>query len=92
MARALPVIATSSGGVYSVVTDEETGILVPPTDSVSLARRILELLRDPLRARAIGENAREMVRREFPVSRMIDGTLEVYHRVLNAWGRSATTA
>ena len=85
MARAIPVIATSSGGVYSVVDEGATGMLVPPSDSESLARKILELLRDPLRARAIGENAREMVQREFPISRMIDDTVALYERVLNSY-------
>lgn len=82
MARAIPVIATSSGGVYSVVRDGSTGMLVPPSDSHSLAHRILDLLRDPLRARVIGENARDMVQREFPVARMIDETVSLYDRVL----------
>jgi glycosyltransferase involved in cell wall biosynthesis len=85
MARAIPVIATSSGGVYSVVDEGTTGMLVPPSDSESLARKILELLRDPLRARAIGENAREMVQRDFPISRMIDDTVALYERVLNSY-------
>jgi glycosyltransferase involved in cell wall biosynthesis len=89
MARAIPVIATSSGGVYSVVDDGATGILVPPSDSESLGRRILEVLRDPLRARAIGENAREMVQREFPISRMIDETVALYERVLTSYPAAA---
>jgi len=85
MSRGLPVIATSSGGVYSVVTDGQTGVLVPPSDSASLAKRILELLRDPIRARVIGENARAMVCREFPVSRMIDETIATYRSVTERW-------
>ena len=83
MARAIPVIATSSGGVYSVVDDGVTGMLVPPSDSQSLAKKILELLGDPLRARAIGENARAMVQRDFPTSQMIDETVALYERVLS---------
>jgi len=84
MVRAIPVIATSSGGVYSVVDEGTTGMLVPPSDGELLAQKILELLRDPLRARAIGENAREMVQREFPVTRMIDETVALYERLLNS--------
>ena len=84
MARAIPVIATSSGGVYAVVRDGATGMLVPPSDSSALADRMLALLRDPLRARSIGENAREMVQREFPVARMIDETVGLYERVLQS--------
>jgi glycosyltransferase involved in cell wall biosynthesis len=89
MARAIPVIATSSGGVYSVVDDGATGMLVPPSDSHALAHRILDLLRDPLRARSIGENAREMVQREFPITRMIDETVALYERVLTKHSSAA---
>ena len=85
MARALPVIATSSGGVHSVVSDGTTGVLVPPSDGKTLARSILALLRDPLRARALGENARDLVRRDFPVARMVSGTLDLYRRLIDEW-------
>ena len=82
MARARPVIATSAGGVYSVVTDGRTGLLVPPRDSAALARRIGELLDDPLKARQIGRAARDMVRREFPISRMVEQTAWLYRTIV----------
>jgi glycosyltransferase involved in cell wall biosynthesis len=81
MARGRPVIATSAGGVYSVVTDGRTGLLVPPRDSVALTRRIVDLLDDPQRARQIGRAARDMVRREFPISRMVEQTAWLYRTV-----------
>lgn len=89
MSRGLPVIATSSGGVYSVVSDGHTGILVPPSDSASLAKRIIELLRDPIRARTIGENAKAMVARDFPVARMISETIATYRNVTESARKSA---
>src|SRR5690606_21945349 len=58
MARGRPVIATGVGGVHSIVTDGKTGIVVPPSDSVKLSEKILELLRDPEKARRIGEAGR----------------------------------
>ena len=54
MSLGRPVIASAVGGVYSVVRDNETGLVVPPRDSGALARRILELLDAPVHARAIG--------------------------------------
>jgi glycosyltransferase involved in cell wall biosynthesis len=90
MLRGRPVIATSAGGVYSVVADERTGLLVPPRDSAALAARINELLDDPLRARAIGQAAREKVRAEFPVDRMIEQTANLYRDVLGAVPIAAT--
>jgi glycosyltransferase involved in cell wall biosynthesis len=78
MALGRPVIASRVGGVYSVVHEQETGLLVPPSNSSRLADRILELLADPPRARAIGEAARQMVRREFGLEKMVAQTADLY--------------
>lgn len=41
-----PVIATNVGGLGEMITDGETGVLVPPRDSVSLADAMIKLLND----------------------------------------------
>lgn len=82
MGRGIPVIATGVGGVFSVVSDNETGLVVPPSNSARLAERILELLEDPLRARALGSNGRELVKQEFSVERMVEETAELYHQIV----------
>ncbi len=82
MSLGKPVIATGVGGVYSVVRDNETGLVVPPSNSKHQAERILELLGDPVRARAIGESGRQLVQREFGVDRMVQLTSEVYRQAL----------
>ncbi|HUQ70416.1 MAG TPA: glycosyltransferase family 4 protein [Planctomycetaceae bacterium] len=86
MALGRPVIATRVGGVYRVVRDNETGLLVPPSDSARLADRILELLNDPAHARRVGDAAREEVRREFSVEKMVQQTAAVYRDVLDSAG------
>lgn len=82
MAMGRPVIATRVGGVYCAVHDNETGLLVPPSNSQALADRIVELLDDRPKARAIGQAARDMVEHEFGVEGMIDQTAALYHQVL----------
>jgi glycosyltransferase involved in cell wall biosynthesis len=82
MALGRPVIATDVGGVESVVRDNETGLLVPPSNSEALSQRMLELLRDPFRARRLADAAREKVRRDFSVARMAQQTADVYRPVL----------
>lgn len=84
MVRGRPVIATRAGGVYSAVTDGQTGLLVPPRDSAALADRILQLLSDPLHARSIGRAARAAVQRQFPVERMVEQTAALYHNILES--------
>ena len=83
MALGKPVIATGVGGVYSVVRDNETGLVVPPSNSSRLAERILELLKDPVRARALGEEGRRQVQNEFSVQQMVRKTAELYRQILN---------
>ena len=82
MALGRPVIATKVGGVFHAVRDRETGLLVPPSNSESLAERIVELLDNPDQARAIGHAAREAVARDFSVERMVEQTAALYEEVL----------
>jgi glycosyltransferase involved in cell wall biosynthesis len=82
MALGKPVIASGVGGVYSVLRDNENGLLVPPSDSASLAEKILDLLDDPLRARAMGQAGRRLVQQEFAVEKMVQQTTTLYREVL----------
>ncbi|MCA9117125.1 MAG: glycosyltransferase family 4 protein [Planctomycetaceae bacterium] len=77
-----PVIATSVGGVYSIVRDGQTGLVVPPSDSARLAERIIELLDDPARARELAETGRRTVQEQFGVEEMVARTGAVYRAVL----------
>ncbi|MEZ6065275.1 MAG: glycosyltransferase family 4 protein [Planctomycetaceae bacterium] len=82
MARGRPVIASKVGGVYSVIDDGVSGLLVPPSDSDALASRIVELLSDPAFARRVGAAGREQVLQQFPVDAMVNSTVAVYEQVL----------
>lgn len=84
MALGRPVIATGVGGVADIIRDRENGLLVPPSQSQPLADAILGLLNDPMRARAIGEAGRSLVRREFRVETMVERTASFYHQVFEA--------
>ena len=46
MSHGLPVVSTTQGGIVDTVDDGQTGILVPPGDSESLASAILTLVED----------------------------------------------
>lgn len=39
----VPIVATNVGGITDIVTDGETGILVPPDDSTAIARAIANI-------------------------------------------------
>ncbi len=54
----LPAVATRIEAIPEIVSDGETGILVPPRDARALARALSALLGDPVRARLLGAAGR----------------------------------
>ncbi len=81
MALGRPVIASGVGGVVSVIEDNVSGLIVPPSDSRSLADRIMELLQNRERARTIAATGQQLIRDRFNETRMIDEILTVYREV-----------
>jgi glycosyltransferase involved in cell wall biosynthesis len=65
MAAGRPVIATRVGGVPELITDGETGRLVPPADPAALAAAIASLLADEAERLRLGGAARARTRAEF---------------------------
>src|SRR5262245_4332191 len=61
MAAGRPVVATAVGGNPEAVLHEETGLIVPPADSTSLAAAMERLLADPVKAKALGAAGRARV-------------------------------
>jgi glycosyltransferase involved in cell wall biosynthesis len=59
MARARPVVATRVGGIPEFVEDGRTGRLVRPSDPLDLADALCEVLSDPARACAMGDESRQ---------------------------------
>lgn len=64
-ATGLPVVAGASGGAPDAVHDGETGHVVDGCSPEDVAATVIGLLRDPQRARAMGEKVRSWVEREW---------------------------
>jgi glycosyltransferase involved in cell wall biosynthesis len=65
MACELPCIGTNVEAVPEIIEEGVTGLLVPPGDDIALTGAVAALLRDPARARAMGERGRRRVARQF---------------------------
>jgi starch synthase len=65
MACGTAVVASRVGGIPEVVSDGETGLLVPPDDPGALAGALNALLADPGRAAAMGGRGRERAIADF---------------------------
>ena len=79
MAAGIPVVATNVGGLCEVVTDRETGLLVPPQAPTQLAQAMATLLDDHALRAAIRHAARRRVKTQFDLTRMVEGYETAYH-------------
>ena len=82
MACATPVIATGVGGIYSIVEDGVSGLIVPAKDSDALAEKIIALAQDSGFASDLAANAREVVKQRFSLARMMDKMELLYKAAL----------
>ncbi|MFN9002179.1 MAG: glycosyltransferase family 4 protein [Alphaproteobacteria bacterium] len=77
------VVAFDHGGVRETIIANETGYLVPPGDSQTLAEAIrFGLSRSPEMIQAMSDFARDHVRRHFSLQQMKDKTIKVYRELL----------
>jgi mannosyltransferase len=81
MAAGNAVVAARAGAADRVITDGETGLLVPPGDVDALVLALEPLLRDPAAAAAMGRRARDRVVQEFSVDREAASIAAVYRRI-----------
>lgn len=80
MASDLPIVASRSGGIPDVVTDGETGLLVPERDPAALATAAARLLENPDLAARFAAAARADLDRRFSPAGLAAGFDTVYRR------------
>ncbi|MFN3348133.1 glycosyltransferase family 4 protein [Pseudorhodoplanes sp.] len=88
MASGNALVAARAGAAESVVTGGQIALLVPPGDPAALANALETLMRDPDRAAAMGQRARNYVATHFSVEAEAEKYAAVYRRVL---GRTVRT-
>jgi glycosyltransferase involved in cell wall biosynthesis len=81
-AMAKPVVASRVGGPIELVQDGVTGLLVPPSDPSALAEAIITILKDPARAKAMGEAGYMQAREKFEAATNARKTFAVYEEIL----------
>jgi glycosyltransferase involved in cell wall biosynthesis len=82
LASGTPLVATPAGGIASVVTDGETGVIVAERDPRALAAAIDGLLRDPDRRARLGSAGRATVAARFGWDRAAARFEAAYDRAL----------
>jgi glycosyltransferase involved in cell wall biosynthesis len=74
----LPIVATDAGGTAEAVRDGVTGYVTRPRDPAGLSARIISILKDPAKARAMGEAGRKSIGEDFEIGRMLADIEENY--------------
>ena len=83
MAAARPVVVTDVGGAREAVVEGETGFIVAAGDDENMAARIITLLREPERARAMGHRGRLIVEEKFSCEAQLERTAALYDCLLD---------
>jgi len=77
-----PVVATDTTGMREILTDGESGLIVPVEDSASLGRALLRLVDDAELRRRLGGRLHAVVQERFLIERYVEGLEEAYTRLL----------
>jgi glycosyltransferase involved in cell wall biosynthesis len=89
MAAGRPVVATRVGGLPDVISDGETGYLVPPGNVEQLASAVERVLGDGETTERLRRKARESVRHKFVVDRLATDIDLLYRKLLAEKGFEA---
>lgn len=81
MASGVPVVATTVGAFPFLVTEEETGSLIPPGDIDAMAQAVRRWLADDQARIEAGRAARSYVARDFSLETEAAGINAVYERL-----------
>ena len=77
MWKETPVVASNVGGIPLQIVDGETGYMIDPFDIKTGADRIVSILQNPAQAKRLGANGKELVRKNFLITRHLYDDLKL---------------
>lgn len=81
MACGLPVVSTPVGAIQEAVIADQTGLIVPPKDSVALATALAQLLDSAELRQQMGQAGLKRARQQFGLDIMLDKMEALFVRV-----------
>lgn len=78
MASKKPVIGTCFGGTPEIVIDNKTGYIVNPYNIEEMAEKIIDLLKNPQKAKKFGEAGYQRIKENFSLENQVKKVLEWY--------------
>jgi glycosyltransferase involved in cell wall biosynthesis len=82
MALGCPTVAANSGGISEIVRDGVNGLLHRPGDAADIASKIIQLLKNPVQAAQLGEQAATHCQRYFYPDVVAQRLIDFYRRVV----------
>lgn len=77
-----PVVASNVGGIPIQIIDGENGFLVDPYDIKDCANKVITLLQNKALAKEMGEKGKEVVRKKFLITRLVQDYLNMLSQLL----------
>ncbi|PYL56195.1 MAG: hypothetical protein DMF31_13125, partial [Verrucomicrobia bacterium] len=84
MAAARPVVSTQLAGIPESVVDGETGLLVPPEDTMALAEALGRLIEDPKLRLHYGRAGRVRIEQHFRIEHTVMPLIELFQKTAGA--------
>lgn len=78
----MPCIATNAGGTSSLLDDQKDGLLIQDGDPFVMAGAIIELIKNPELAIALGKNSRKRALIRHDPNRISDELLRIYNGLI----------
>ena len=76
------VIATTVGGIPEIITDNKTGLLVPPADPSALTHALTHLINSPTEVKRLGQALKQKVAIDYSLDQMLKLTRQIYEQPL----------
>jgi len=80
--KGTPVVASNVGGIPFQVIDGFNGFLHEPGDINNFSESVLRILKDEKLKEELGQNAREHVKRNFLITRLMNDWLDIFGKYL----------
>ena len=84
LANAVPVVVPAHGTFPELIADTGGGLLCKPQDAEDLAKKLAELLLDPVRSQEIGRTGQQAIRERYHAEKMAENTRSLYRRLLDS--------
>jgi len=78
----IPPIVSGVDGLNLLVEQEETGLKVPPSDNLAIAKAIITLWQNRPLYQKISENAKNQVKDKFDIAKKIGRFIQVYEKAI----------